>query len=321
MLCQSRRPNRFILPSRGIMCAALRAIARGAVRAALGAVLLAAASAPAAAGTTARLDRDPLLPGGPTPFFAEGETGSRFVFVLGTKPRFPGDRRGSLRVLYDTTLPTGRIGTPLGSVLSLDQDFRFGAVLTIRSHGFAADPTGFSQIAFGLWNSHTTGLGRTLFPSDSYDLVEFDLFANVTEFGGPFLSPSIFGGNVQDNAFFNFAFQSAEAALPFDVPLLCEGVYDAATRALTVTVSKHAGGPVFTPVPGATATVDLSGLAPGFLVDTLGIAAYGEGWPSLHAEVEFDLIYAGDQPVPFSVAATPSIPSTGALPVGVVPLP
>jgi hypothetical protein len=291
-------------------------------RAALGAVLFAAAMAPAAAGTTARLERDPLQPGGSVHFFAEGDAASRFTFIGGTPPRFPGDRRGSLRVLYDTTLPTGRIGTPLGSVLSLDENFRFGAVLTIRSHGFAADPSGFSQIACGLWNSHTTGLGRTLFPSDSYDLVEFDWFANVSpDFGGPFLSPSIFGGNVGDNAFFNFAFQSQEAPLPFDVPLLCEGVYDAATRALTVTVSRHVSGPRFDPVPGATTTVDLATLAPGFLVDTLGIAAYGEGWPSLHAEVDFDLIYVGDRPVPMSVAATPSIPSRGALPVGVVPVP
>jgi len=301
MLHRARRSNRFILP-------ALVA----------GAFVLAAV--PAHAGTTARLGSDPLKPGGSTPFFVEGDA-SRFAWVGNTPPRFPGDRRGSLRVLYDTTLPTGRIGMPLGSVLSLDEDFRFGAVLTIRSHGFAADPNGFSQIAFGLWNAHTTGLGRTLFPSDSYDLVEFDWFANVTSFGGPFLSPSIFGGNVQDNAFFNFAFQSVEAPLPFDVPLLCEGVYDATTRVLTVTVSRHVGGPRFEPVPGATTTVDLSTLAPGFLVDTLGIAAYGEGWASLHAEVDFDLIYTGDQPVPMSVAATPSIPSNGALPVGVVPVP
>jgi hypothetical protein len=281
-------------------------------------LVLAAFALPAHAGTIARLDRDPLQPGGTTPFFAEGDTASRFTFVADTRPRCPGDPRGSLRVLYDTTLPTGRIGTPLGSVLSLDEDFRFGAVLTIRSQGFAADPNGFSQIAFGLWNSHTTGLGRTLFPSDSYDLVEFDWFANVTSFGGPFLSPSIFGGNVGGNAFDNFAFQSAEIALPFDVPLLCEGVYAAAARTITVTVSRHTRGPVFVPVPGATATVDLSGLAPGFLVDTLGIGAYGEGWASLRAEVDFDLIYAGDQPVPMAVAAAPSIPTASR---SVVPVP
>jgi len=171
--------------------------------------LLAGAAALPAHAATARLASDPLLPGGAPPFFAEGDTAARFHYIANTPSRFAGDRRGSLRVLYDTTLPTARIGAPIGAVLSLDEDFRFGAVLTIRSAGFAADPNGFSQIAFGLWNAHTTGLGRTLFPSDAFDLVEFDWFANVTAFGGPFLSPSIFGGSVGANAFDNFAFQDA----------------------------------------------------------------------------------------------------------------
>ena len=283
---------------------------------------LLAGAALEARAATARLESDPLLSGGAVPFFAEGDAATRFTFVPGTRPRFTGDRRGSLRVLYDTTLPTGRIGAPIGAVLSLDDDFRFGAVLTIRSAGFAADPNGFSQIAFGLWNAHTTGLGRTLFPSDSYDLVEFDWFANVTAFGGPFLSPSIFGGSVGGNAFDNFAFQSAEIALPLDVPLLCEGVYDAASRTLTVTVSRHVRGPRFDPVPGAEATVDLSALDPGFLVDTFGIGAYGEGWPSLRAEVDFDLLYAGTSPVPLSVVgAAPGPPRHVLVPVSLVPAP
>lgn len=272
--------------------------------------LLACGAALPVRAATARLDSDPLRPGGPVPFFAEGDAAARFTWVADTRPRFSGDRRGSLRVLYDTTLPTGRLGAPIGSVLSLDEDFRFGAILTIRSAGFAADPSGFSQVAFGLWNAHTTGLGRTLFPSDTFDLVEFDWFANVTMFGGPFLSPSIFGGRVGANAFDNFAFQSAEVALPFDVPLHCEGVYVAATRTLTVTVSRHVGGPRFDPIPGAVTTVDLSSLDPGFLVDTFGIAAYGEGWASLHAEVDFDLLYTGTAPVPLStVASAPVQPS------------
>ena len=283
--------------------------------------LLACAAALPARAATARLASDPLLPGGPTPFFAEGDA-TRFTFVPGTPPRFSGDRRGSLRVLYDTTRPTGRVGAPIGAVLSLDEDFRFGAVLTIRSAGFAADPNGFSQIAFGLWNSHTTGLGRTTFPSDAFDLVEFDWFANVTDFGGPFLSPSIFGGPAGANAFDNFAFTSSETALPFDVPLLCEGVYDAAARRLTVTVSRHVRGPRFDPVPGAETTVDLSTIDPGFLVDTFGIGAYGEGWPSLHAEVDFDLLYAGTAPPQLSVAGgSPSASSRALVPVSVVPAP
>jgi hypothetical protein len=269
------------------------------------AVTLAAAALPAYAGVVARFDSDPLQPGSSPVFIAEGNTAARFTFVPGTRPRFPGDRRGSLRVLYDTTLDTGRLGVPLGTVLSLDDDLRFGAVLTIRSAGFAADPNGFSQIAFGLWNGHTTGLGRTAFPSDSFDLIEFDWFANVTSFGGPFLSPTIFGGNPgSGNAFDNLTFISAQVALPFDVPLLCEGVYDAGTRRLTVTVSRRGRGVQFEPIPGAEVSVDVSTLNPGYLVDTLGIAAYGEGFASLHAEVDYDLLWVGPRPAPLNLATS-----------------
>ena len=260
------------------------------------------ASPPAAPGATVvRFERDPLA-GDHGGFFAEGDTDARFAWVADTPAHFPTDRRGSLRVLYDTTLPTGRISTPIDAVFGTDGDFSFGAVLTLRSEGFQADPNGFSQVAFGLWNAHTTGMGRTLFPSDSYDLVEFDWFANVTDFGGPFLSPSIFGGAVGGNAFFNFGFASTQAALPFDTPLLCHAVYHAADRALHVTVYRYASGMVFTEVPGAAVTVDLASLNPGFLVDALGIAAYGEGWPSLRATVDYDLLYTGPVPAPLRTA-------------------
>ncbi len=256
---------------------------------------------PAPGATVVRFERDPFAPGHGA-FFTEGETGARFVYEPDTPAHFATDRRGSLRVLYDTTLPTGRISTPIEAVLGTDQDFSFGAVMTVRSEGFVADPNGFSQVAFGLWNAHTTGMGRTLFPSDSYDLVEFDWFANVTDFGGPFLSPSVFGGAVGGNAFFNFGFASVEAALPLDTPLLCHAVYHAADRSIQVTVYRYASGMVFTEVPGAKTTVDVATLNPGFLVDVLGIAAYGEGWASLKATVDYDLLYTGPVPAPLRTA-------------------
>lgn len=256
---------------------------------------------PAPGATVVRFDHDPLA-GGHGAFLAEGETGARFTYVPDTPPRFSTDRHGSLRVLYDTTLPTGRVSTPIDAVLGGDDDFSFGAVLTLRSEGFFADPNGFSQVAFGLWNGHTTGMGRTLFPSDSFDLLEVDWFANVTDFGGPFLSPTVFGGNVAGNAFFNFGFASTQADLPLDTPLLCHAVYRAADRKLAVTVYRYASGMLFTEVPGARVTVDLANLSPGFLVDALGIAAYGEGWPSLRATVDYDLLYTGPVPAPLRTA-------------------
>jgi hypothetical protein len=78
-------------------------------------------------------------------------------------------------------------------------------------------------------------------------------------------------------------------------------------------VSRHVRGPRFDPVPGAEATVNLATIDPGFLVDTFGIAAYGEGWPSLRAEVDYDLLWVGTAPPPFSVVATPSLPASRTL--------
>ncbi len=272
--------------------------------AALAALLCATAGSPFVhAATVERFAADPLTAQTANPFFLDGDVADHFTYLPAEPPHFPGDRPGTLRVVYDTTIPAGRISTPLGQSLSLGDDFSLGAILTIRAEGFVAMPDGFDQISFGLWNSHTTGLNRTVFPSDSYDLAEFDYFPNVSpDFGGPFLSPSIFGGNVGDNAFNNFTFQSSQVQLPFDVPLLCQLRYTATTRKLAVTVSRLAAGVFFQPVPLAAVTVDLSIINPTLLVDSLGIAAYFEGFPSLHAVVDYDLLYSGPLPVPFGRA-------------------
>jgi len=214
-------------------------------------------------------------------------------------------------VTYDTTLPAARIAMPIGQVLSMDADFDFGAILTIRSDGLVADPNGFSQIAFGLWNAATTGIDRTGFPSNSFDLLEFDYFPNVGPFGGPFLSPTVFGGNVAGNAFFNFSFQSSEVSLPLDRPLLCQFHYDAASRRLNLQVSRSLSGVTFERVPGAAVSVDASRIDPAFLVDRAGIAAYFEGSPSLHATVDYDLLYVGPLPSPFAVGGRRIRPGHG----------
>jgi hypothetical protein len=265
--------------------------------------LLCGVAGTAQADLVERFKSDPLDGTGPNPFFGEGETAVRFTHLPGELPHFPGDRPGTLRVLYDTTLPQARIASPLGQVLSLDEDFSFGSILTIRSEGFNSSPDGFSQIAFGLWNSVTTGFNRTGFPSDSFDLLEFDYFPNIGQFGGPFLTPSVFGGNVDGNSFSNFTFQSSEVQLPLDVPLLCRFDYRALERRLMVTVSRQANGVLFEAIPGAAVIIDLSLINPTFLVDSIGIAAYFEGVESLRAEVDYDLLYFGDLPAPFGTAA------------------
>jgi len=265
-------------------------------------LVLSAGAAPPSADVVERFARDPLSGHGGNRFFTEGDPDARFTYVRHTPPRFPGDVRGSLRVLYDTTRPQARLSTSLGTVVSFDDDFEFGAILTIRSQGFFADPNGFSQIAFGLWNSSTTGPGRTLFPSDSYDLIEFDYFPNVSSFGGPFISPSVFGGEVGGNAFFNFTFLGVETALPLDVALLCRFVHDGAARRLTLRIARLDDDKVFREIPGSRVSLDTAALDPTFLVDVLGIAAYFEGWESLRASVDYDLLYFGDLPPPIVFA-------------------
>ena len=160
-----------------------RAIRPAALAAALLCLAPAAVTAPPAFAVVERFATDPLAPGHALPFYAEGDVADRFTFLPEEPPRFPGDRRGTLRVLYDTTLPAARIFTPLGGVASLDQDFAFGAILTIRSEGFEADPNGFSQIAFGLWNGHTTGIDRTGF--HGVDLVAHSHRAALGSDSGP----------------------------------------------------------------------------------------------------------------------------------------
>ncbi len=263
------------------------------------ACLLAVGAGLARADVVERFNRNPLVGRGGNRFFTEGNPDERFTYLKRTPPHFAGDGRGSLRVLYDTTRPQARISTPLGEVVSFDEDFEFGAILTIRSQDFFADPNGFSQIAFGLWNSSTTGFGRTLFPSDSFDLLEFDYFPNLTSFGGPFITPSVFGGEVGGNAFFNFNFLSSETALPFDVPLLCQFVHDGATRRLTLRIGRLEGKAIFREIPGSRTSLDTGALNPTFLVDMLGIAAYFEGFASLRVSVDYDLLYFGDLPSPF----------------------
>ena len=122
---------------------------RRATRTAVAALVLlgAATLSPLPAQVVERFDADPLTGQSHNVFFGEGDVAARFTFVPEEPSHFPADREGTLRVVYDTTFPTARLSTPIGQSFSTDADFDFGAILTIRSEGFFADPNGFSQIA------------------------------------------------------------------------------------------------------------------------------------------------------------------------------
>ncbi len=247
---------------------------------------------------------DPLQPRGNNPLFLlRGPGAAQFVYDAGTAPRYPGDPRGSLAVTYDSVEPTTRLFSMLRGGYTEQQNFEFGAVLTVRPDGFAPDPAGFHPIAFGLFNASTTGDDRTGdlsdFRADTFDTVEFAWFPNLSPlFGGPYLSPDAFGAAVSQDAFDRFAFSTVPLDLRPGVTYLVRMRHIAADRTLTCRIWSVAADGSTTPVPGGTTTVDLSGIG-GFLVNGLEITSYLDGFNvfsqsgrSLLATVDYDLLYA-----------------------------
>lgn len=232
-------------------------------------------------------------------------------------PRFRGDRSGSLAVTYDSLEPTTRYYYRFPSSFTQADDFVFGAILTIRPENFEPDPSGFHPIAFSLFNAATTGDDRTGdlsdFRADTFDTVEFSWFPNVSPFfGGPYLSPDVFGSAVGGDAFLSFAFSSIQLSLEPGNTYLVELEHSAAARTLTARLWKiHPLGGA-TPVEGGTTIVNLASIA-GFTVNSVGISAYYDGFNlfsesgrSLLATVDYDLLYSAPKiggVLPLRVAA------------------
>lgn len=167
-------------------------------------------AAPAAAGPGLHLELDFATDPARQGLRLEGAgAASRIDWDPDDGPWWPGDRKGSLRVHYDADAPGVRALLPLGDVLEGARPFRLEADLVIEH--VDASPVEFHQLGFGLSNTVTTGWNRTgtapLFgDADVYDHVEASYFPNVTAWGGPTLTPSVFGADTgPGDAFSNFA--------------------------------------------------------------------------------------------------------------------
>ncbi len=260
--------------------------------------------APARAGAVVLdLRSDPLDASSGAPLLAvQGSSPAIFAFDDATPAKYPSESIGSLLARLDSTLPSTRAAAPLGAAYTEQDDFVFGAVFTIRSAGFEADPFGAHPITFSLINSSTTGFNRTGnlndFRSDTFDELDFAYFPQISPFfGGPFLSPAVFGSAVSDDAFADFAFASATFEYLPGATYLVTVEHRAAERKLIVTTYGFGAGGLPVAVPGGRVVVDLSNLS-GFSVDTLAITAYEDGFNvfaqsgrSLRADVEYDLLF------------------------------
>ena len=220
-------------------------------------------------------------------------------------PIYPGDRPGSLTAIYDASAPAGLFGFPLGQLLTQDEPFAVAAVFVIDPEGFEADPDGFFQISWGVWNSLTTGLNRTGnfddFAVDTFELIELDYFPNVSPlFGGPFLAPSLFGEAVGDppDGFANFtSLFGLEVGLPKGVPLLAVLEHRPPDSALVLQVYRVLTSHSLRPLNSAVgfAALEFLGL-PLYEVDTLGLTLWNDGFggtaPDVLASVEYHALVA-----------------------------
>ena len=220
------------------------------------------------------------------------------------QPAFPGDRPGSLTALYDSRLEPGRFGIALPETWDQDDTFTAAAILVIESEGFSADPNGFFGISWGLWNTEEPGLNRTGdftdFAADTFEVMEFSWFPNVSPFfGGPFLSPALFGEAHAADPLFpflggysNFAFGSTQVALPLDEPLLAVIQHLPEADAIVFSVLRIVNGGHLVPVPGALAVIDLNTLPlRSYRLDALGLTLWQDGFTGETPSVDVSVTY------------------------------
>jgi len=250
----------------------------------------------------------------------QGPGSGRFAFDAATPRKFPSDAKGSLVAHLDSTLASTRASAFLGSTYTEQDDFVAGAVFTIRPLDFEADPFGFHPITFSLINAATTGFNRTGnlsdYRSDTFDSIEVAYFPQVSPlFGGPYLSPAVFGSAVSDDAFANFAFGS----LPFEflpgASYLVTLEHRAEARKVIVTAWSFGPGGIPAPIAGGRVEADLSYLA-GFRIDSIALTAYEDGFNaftqsgrSVRADVDYDLLFFA----PGTLDAAGSLPSLNSL--------
>ncbi len=248
---------------------------------------------------------NPLLAGSPWSFGVGSNANNQFTWTPGL-----------LQVHVDTRLPTARLDLPLGTTLSDTSSFQLSARFSfqVEEAGFNQ----FAQFAFGLTNHTLTGGDRTGsvadFTSDNvFHTVEFNYFPNLSNFGGPVLTPSVFGGQFPGNdAFANFAsiFGSDSDlgdntvgvnSLPQDTPLEVQMAFDGTTRVLTMSMFTVGAGDVLTPLLTEVPALDLVAFGSSydifnpFQVNSLSLMAYHDGFttaefPSLVGDITFDFV-------------------------------
>jgi hypothetical protein len=285
--------------------------------------------APAAFAASDNFSSNPLAPGSPWSFGVGDNSHSQFSWSP-----------GALSVHLDSSLPTARLDLPLGTTLGDSSSFQLSARFSFNVTSAPGDQ--FAQIAFGLTNHTVTGGDRTgslaNFSSDNtFDTMEFNYFPNVSpSFGGPTLTPVVFGGPNGGDGFSNFAptdFTNANLGghavgiteLPQNIPLEAHLAYDGTSKTVTLSIFEVVGSALVlldteqNPLDLATFGSGYDASHP-FQLDTLSIMSYNDAFttpqkPSLVADITYQSIKLVTVPEPSTVVLA-IVAATVLLPLG-----
>ncbi|MCC7519189.1 MAG: PEP-CTERM sorting domain-containing protein [Verrucomicrobiae bacterium] len=230
---------------------------------------------------------------------------NQFVYNASAPAAWTGDATGQLEVHLDSNLPSVRLQRALDVTIN-DQD-NFTLTTRFSMKLLYASTNNSMQIAFGLVNQGLSGGDRTgtatNYASDNvFHTVEFNYFPSVTFFGGPTLTPSVFGAQKGGgDAFANFASSfDTTPSLPQDVVLEAVLDYQGTTKILNLTINQVATNGTVTLVQSAAPMSLIT--PPGFSnydtnfpwsVNAMAIMAYQDGFnqsgsdPSLQADLIF----------------------------------
>ena len=259
---------------------------------------------------TENFSSNPLAPGGNWSFGIGDNSNNQFTWT-DTPAIYTGDSNGELDVHLNSSLPTARFQRPLGVTLTDTNSFTLSVLFSFNITSAPDDQ--LMQIAFGLVNHSTTGGDRTGSPNNYYSdnafsTVEFNYFPNVSAiYGGPDLTPSVFGAQAgaDADAFSNFAAEEASnlgehtkgiSSLPQNVMLQAVLNYDGSCKTITLTMGQVNPDGSVTYLDTELPPLNL--VAAGydtnfpFVVDSLAIMAYHDGFttpdsPSLVADLKF----------------------------------
>ncbi|MEI8341558.1 MAG: PEP-CTERM sorting domain-containing protein [Verrucomicrobiota bacterium] len=190
----------------------------------------------------------------------------------------------ALNVTVNSSLPTVRLDMPFGTTLTMDTDFTLTTRFSFSITSAPGDQ--LMQFAFGLVNNTSTGGDRTgsfsNFGSDNaFNTVEFNYFPNVSLiYGGPTVAPTVMGAQKGSSDSFGNSKSYYGTSDPLPSSTLLQATLDYVSSTKTVTLTVQQVNPDQSLSLLNTTPISVSSISPSFLVNSLAIMSYFDGFTS-----------------------------------------